>query len=355
MMLMKQATARSQPGRLVLAASVLLALLVAALWWRARDGAETSALPVTALDASTATPALGDPPRATAPMTVTRTAAAVAGTARAPRADWPASLRDSEPDGAVTLDANGRVIVSRELRRLFDYFLSALGERDVGAIRALLLAHVGALHGAATAAEVAALFDRYVDFQQALAAINPPPGEALRERLARVHDLRHRLLDAAMAEAFFGDEERYTEYTLDRRYLMADSTLDEHTRQQRLDELDTRLSPEQRSGMQEANTALLVDEQNRQFDALRLDPAQRQSEREALFGTEAAQRLAQSDAEQAAWEARVHAYVQARDALRADARRDIASRERAIAQLRAARFDAAEQRRIVSLEAIGQL
>ena len=135
MMLMKQATARSQPGRLVLAASVLLALLVAALWWRARDGAETSALPFTALDASTATPALGDPPRATAPMTVTRTAAAVAGTARAPRADWPASLRDSEPDGAVTLDANGRVIVSRELRRLFDYFLSALGERDVAAIR----------------------------------------------------------------------------------------------------------------------------------------------------------------------------------------------------------------------------
>lgn len=274
----------------------------------------------------------------------------------APRsATLPASLRDSAPDGAVTLDPNGRVRPDLELRRLFDYFLSALGERDVAAIRALLLDHVRALHGEAVAAEVAALFDRYVDYQQALAAMNAPPGESLRARLERVRDLRRRLLEPGMAEAFFGDEERYTAYTLDRRDAMADASLDAAERDARLRELESRLSPEQRASLREANVAVLVDEQNRQFDALRLDPAQRQAEREALFGAEAAARLALADAEIAAWDARVRAYVQARDAIRADGRLDAAARDRAIATLQARSFDAAELRRIASLEAIGQL
>ncbi|MBL0040449.1 MAG: hypothetical protein IPP28_05230 [Xanthomonadales bacterium] len=350
---MKHATARSRPGRLVVAVSALLLLAGAALWWQTRAAEERRPRAADTVDAPSGT--------SSDAIESTRVAAPAADTPSATdptvaaSLTWPASLRDSEPDGAVTLDASGRVVASLELRRLFDYFLSALGERDVAAIRALLLAHVRALHGDVVAADVAALFDRYVDYQQALASMNVPPGDDLRERLARVHELRQRLLDTAMAEAFFGDEERYTEYTLDRRDVMADDALDERARRQRLDELDARLSPEQRAGMQEANTALLVDEQNRQFDALRLDPAQRQSEREALFGAEAAQRLAQADAEQAAWDARVRAYVQARDALRADVRLDGAGRDRAITQLRERSFDAAEQRRVASLEAIGQL
>ena len=270
-------------------------------------------------------------------------------------ATWPASLRDSEPDGAVTLDAAGRVRASLELRRLFDYFLSAIGEIDLASIRALLLEHVRGLHGEGIAADVAALFDRYIAYQQSLAAMPAPAAESLRERLQRVHDLRRQLLDDATAEAFFGDEERYTAYTLERRDVLGDHALDEAARAQRLAELDAQLSPGQRAQMQEANTAVLVDEQNRQFDALRLDPAQRQAERAALFGTEAAQRLAAADAEQAAWDARVASYRQARDAIRADARFDGAQRERALANLRARSFDAAERRRIESLEAVRAL
>lgn len=325
--------------------------VVAVLWWTVAERAPAPAVPTPTVGARTAAGgadgAAAAPVRATdAPPRPPRAAAAAA---------LPDSLRDSDPDGAVTLDASGRVRPSLALRRLFDYFLSALGERDVAALRALLLDHVRALHGEAVAAEVAALFDRYVDYQQALAAMNAPPGESLRARLERVRELRRRLLDPGMADAFFGDEERYTEYTLDRREVLADAALDEATRDTRLRELESRLSPEQRASLREANVAVLVDEQNRQFDALRLDPAQRQAEREALFGADAAARLAQADAEIAAWDARVRAYVQARDALRADARLDAAARQRALADLQARSFDAAERRRVASLEAIGQL
>lgn len=345
-------TARQRPGRLVLAGSVLLAIGAFVAWRSSRETVATDAQTTTAAAADADGSDRTSAERAAAPSaSAARDATATATTA----ADWPASLRDSEPDGAVTLDAGGRVSPSLELRRLFDYFLSGLGERDVAGLRALLIDHVRALHGDAVAAEVAALFDRYVDCQQALAAMNAPPGESLRARLERVRELRRRLLDPAMAEAFFGEEERYTDYTLDHRAVMADTALDDATRAERLQELDARLSPEQRARRQETNVAVLVDEQNRQFDALRLDPAQRQAEREALFGPEAAARLAQADADIAAWEARVRAYVQARDAIRTDGRLDAGARERAVAALRAGSFDAAEQRRIGSLEAIGQL
>lgn len=344
--------ARQRPGRFILAAAMLIVLGGFIAWQRGRDAVGDVAPDGTAQAAAVA-------PSAAAPGTAERPVAAPVGATTVTRttnaADWPASLRDSEPDGAVTLDAAGRVRASQELRRLFDYFLSAIGEIDVAAIRVLLLDHVRALHGEAVAAEVGALFDRYVDYQQALAAMNAPIGESLRARLERVRDLRRRLLEPGMVEAFFGDEERYTEYTLDRRDVMSDRALDEHARDERLREIEARLSPEQRASQREANVAVLVEEQNRQFDALRLDPAQRQAEREALFGAEAAARLAAADAEVAAWDARVQAYVLARDAIRNDARLDAAARDRAIEALLRQSFDAAEQRRVGSLEAINRL
>jgi lipase chaperone LimK len=349
--------ARPRPGRGVFAAAALLAVLAVLLWWRSpANHHEAPAQAVAEPPAASASAASTQAQRTAtdAAIAAAPTAPGALDTAPAPP-NWPASLRDSAPDGEVTLDAAGRVRASLELRRLFDYFLSAIGELDVAAIRALLLAHVRGLHGEAVAAEVIALFDRYVDYQHALQALPTPIGESLRERLARVRELRRRVLDPAMADAFFADEERYTEYSLDRRDLVADRSLDAATRDARLAELDARLPPEQRARMQEANAAVLIDEQNRQFAALDLDPAQRQAEREALFGAEAAARLAAVDAEQAAWERRVAAYVQARDAIRADPALAPAARERAIAALRARSFDAAEQRRIGSLEAIGQL
>lgn len=330
---------------------MLLAIVGYIAWRPSRDTTMANA-PRTATTVPTAAKAHDD---ASAETAATPTSSATRAFTTTSATEWPASLRDSEPDGKVTLDTHGRVRPDLALRRLFDYFLSALGERDIAAIRTLLLEHVRALHGDAVGVEVAVLFDRYVDYQQAVSEMNAPPGDDLRTRLDRVRDLRRHLLDAAMAEAFFGEEERYTAYTLDRRDTMADASLDATARDTRLRELESRLSPEQRASLREANVAVLVDEQNRQFDALRLDPAQRQAEREALFGPEAAARLAQADADIAAWDARVRAYVQARDAIRADGRLDAAARDRAIATLQARSFDAAERRRIASLEAIRQL
>lgn len=348
-------TTRDSPGHSVwMAVALLAAAIVAGGVIAFRTWQQASIRPTTTRVAPTATS-----PRADAVAAARRTTAA----ARSPAApttassdplpEWPASLRDSAPDGAVTLDDQGQVQPSRELRRLFDYFLTALGEADLDAIRHWLIGYVERQHGSRIANDVAVQFDRYVRCEQALAQLGAASGESAQERLARVISTRRQWLDAASADAYYGDDERYAAYTLDRRDVLADTGIDAATRAARLRELDARLSPEQRRSMAEATTAQWVDEQNRQFDALHIDPAQRQAEREALFGRDAADRLAAVDAEIAAWDARVAAYVRARDALSRQPFASAAARAQAIDALRARHFDETEQRRVRSLEAIG--
>ncbi len=267
----------------------------------------------------------------------------------------PASLQGSKPDGEVTLDVSGRVMTTLGMRRLFDYFLSAIGELDVPAIRALLLTHVRELHGSAAAAEVAAIFDRYVDYQRALSEAESGLSTDLDQRLAFAKQLRRSFFDGAVAIAFFGEEEAYAEYTLARMRIGREPGIDQTARARQLRALENTLTPEQRASVQEANSAVLAEEQSRQFDAINLDPSTRHEERRAVFGDAAAIRLADLDRARAAWQQRIAVYLQARNAIRAQAAHSAAQRERLIRELRARSFDASEARRVASLESIGQL
>ena len=50
--------------------------------------------------------------------------------------ELPASLRGTEIDGALPVDARGALIVTPDVLDLFDYFLAASGEEPVAALRA---------------------------------------------------------------------------------------------------------------------------------------------------------------------------------------------------------------------------
>lgn len=267
----------------------------------------------------------------------------------------PASLQGTLPDGEVTLDANENVVATPGLRRLFDYFLSTIGELDVPAIRALLLAHVRGQHGELVAHQVGRIFDRYVDYQYALSAAEPGLGSDLDARLAFAKQLRRKFFDAASADAYFGEEEAYAAYTLERMRIARDTGLDEDARAARLQALEQTLSTEQRAGLQQTTTAVVAEEQSRQFEAIGANADARHAERSALFGAEAADRLATLDRERSAWDQRIVAYQQARNAIRSDNRYSAAQRDRLIDELRARSFDANEARRVGSLESIGRL
>lgn len=330
--------------RALVAAAALIALLLASVALRREASA-----PRVGDAASTAASPLSRP------MTATVTSEAAQ---RAPHTvPAPAredSLRGTAVDGVVRVDAQGRVVRDRDLRRVFDYFLTRLGERSPERIRADLIAWLQQQPqlDAAARAQALALFDRYVELQHAAAAL--PRSSDLRADLDRLHALRVRELGAELAQAWFGDDEAYAAHTLARIEAARDTSVDEATRQRRLAELDAQLDPAQRAGRDESTAFQQAVADSGHFDVEAVSAQRRADQRRQRWGEDAAVRLAELDQQEASWQLRLQAYTQAREHLFADRALVPAERERRLVRL-LDDFSEAERRRVLALAEEGLL
>jgi lipase chaperone LimK len=262
------------------------------------------------------------------------------------------SLRGAGVDGELTLSADGTLRLDAGLVRRFDHYLSLIGEFAIDDIRELLQADLQRDHPPPVAAAAFDAFERYLGLRAAIA------GAALSDDLpTRNEQLRalRRTWFGDDADAMFGTEEAHTAYTLARLALQRDPTLDGATRAARLAALDATRAWAERDAERDATSVLLVEEQSRQFDHAGTDAATRAAERTALWGEDAAQRLAQLDAQRAQWDRRIAAYLLARDRLHADPGLDAAARRQALVELMQRSFAPDERRRVESLESIGAL
>lgn len=330
----------------VLAAAALAAVLFASLALRhgevvrARDAAPVSSsapaqLPAKAVPERVPGTAAQRPPR----------------TAAVPRED---SLRGTAVDGAVRLDAQGRVVRDRDLRRVFDYFLVRLGERSPERIREDLAAWLQQQPhlDAAARAEMLALFDRYLELQRAAAAL--PRGGDLEDDLRRLHDLRVRELGAGLAHAWFGDDEAYAAHTLARLAAARDGSVDDETRERRLAAIEAQLDPVQRAQRDDSTVFQQAVAESDRFDTDATAAQRRAEQRRLRWGEDAAVRLAELDQQEAGWQLRLRAYAQAREQLFADRALAPAQLEQRLARL-LDDFSETERRRVLALAEEGLL
>lgn len=279
-----------------------------------------------------------------------REAAAVAPLAWPP----PQSLRDTEQDGALGVDADGHLLVNAELRRFFEYWAAASGEEPDGRLRARLTAAIHArLDGVAEAEALAMLerFDTYRERGRELAERGDAPAE-LAARAEAVRQLRREMFGERDAAALFGDDEALVAAVLAERRISADTSLSEQQRAEQLAAVDAGL-PESIRATRRATTEpqrLARDEA-----ALRMQggsPEAIQALRAERVGEQAAARLAALDAQRAAWQERLASYRAARAGIDADRALDESQRQTAIAALRAQHFSGPELLRVDALDAL---
>jgi lipase chaperone LimK len=333
-----------------LTAAVLLVSIGLGQWLRGDEGGtiQTASRPSVPVDAGAST---------TADSAITGASPPSVDRSDDPKAtvapSLPTSLQDTESDGGVSLDASGRLVPDLALRRLYDHFLSSIGERSIDQIRALLAARLDAITTPDGKRQALEVFERYLRYLRevdgAAARLSALP---LRERLATMSDLRRQHLGSEMASAFFNDEEAYQRYTLDSRELAADAALTPEERAARERDLAQALPDSVRLPLleQQRVTADLADAQA--IDTLATDADERHRLRSQRYGEDAAARMELLDRERAAWDARVSAYRAERARLQA---LDAAARQTALDAYLQGNFDEAEQRRIRSLEGIGEL
>lgn len=260
------------------------------------------------------------------------------------------SMAGTLPDGRLQA-AGDELRVDAELRHLFDYYLSALGEAELPAIRAGIEQELARRLKPAAAAQAQRLLGQYLAYKRALAeaegtqaapARSPSLAASARSRLLAMHTLRKRYFTPAESAALFGDTDARDQDAIARLEVTGDKALSPVQRQERLAEADSRLPPALR---EERDAPMRVLKLEEQVESARADGASEDDIfrlRASAIDPQAASRLAQLDQEQQQWLRRIADYR--------SASANLAGNPAAIQQLRDSLFTPGEQKRLGAYE-----
>ncbi|HYD93798.1 MAG TPA: lipase secretion chaperone [Noviherbaspirillum sp.] len=270
------------------------------------------------------------------------------------------SLQGTVPDGRIDSTLAAEQVASAELVRLFDYYLSAVGETPVDAIRAEIERELGQRLKPEAAAEARRLLARYIDYKRALVEVeksaqaNAQAGgsaQAVRARFAQMQEARRHHFSEREMQAMFADSDATDLDAIARLEVMQDADLTEEQKRERLAQLDAALPAPLREAREAPLRVVRLEEAAQKMRAQGASEDDIYRMRAAALSPEAAARMAQVDREEQEWAGRIAAYLAERKRLLAAAG-PLAAEERdgMLAQLRQARFSPEEQRRLPAYE-----
>lgn len=298
-------------------------------------------------------------------MTVPATAAPLAPVEATPAAAESAALSSLPPsfagtavDGQFRLDDAGNLLISMDIRRIFDYFLSAYGEERIQTSIARLQAYIRSQLDEPAESQALALLEQYLDYKRHLIQLEkdlPQMAslEAMRQREQAVQNLRASIFSPEAHQAFFAQEEAYNQFTLQRLAIRHDQSLNEQQKAEAMDRLRATL-PED---MQEMLVPQLQAELRQQTAALQAQgaaPEQIRQLRLQLVGAEATARLEALDQRRQQWQQRLDAYRQEKARIEANSGLSEEDRQAAIASLAEERFDERERLRLDAAEQLAK-
>lgn len=271
-----------------------------------------------------------------------------------PLKNLPASFGGTTVDGNFRLDADGNLLISEDIRRIFDYFLAAAGEEPLRTSVERLRAYIAAQLPANARGQALALLNRYLDYKRELVLLErdlPQSAnlEALRQREAAVQALRARIFDAQTQQAFFARETAYNQFTLQRLAILHNQQLNDAGKAAAVDQLRNSLAAE----MQDTVLPQLQNElrqQTAQLKAAGAKPEQIRQLRQQLVGAEATQRLEALDQQRKTWKKRIAQYRRDKATIENNTGLSDSDKRSAIAQLVIENFNEREQLRLEAAE-----
>jgi lipase chaperone LimK len=265
------------------------------------------------------------------------------------------SLVGTDVNGGIRVGRDGQIILHRDLRRLFDYYLSLLGRMDAQAIRALLEQNLNASESSAVTEQALAIYDKYlklIDAETKLAERWTERDLTTTATVARVVEERRHLrrehLGDELTEAFFEDQENYEAYQLERLKIGTNPNLTESEKAEALTAAENLLAPEQREIRKRTFAWLDIKKIARQpVESLDAEGAEAIAQR---FGENALKRLAAVEEERKTWEQKREAWLL--EKARLAARTDLSEAEKSASLLEFAKayLDAGELRRMQALD-----
>ena len=265
------------------------------------------------------------------------------------------SMEGTKPDGNLKVAANSGLVVDAELAHLFDYYLSALGEKSLAAIKVETERELDRKLSPQAAAEAKRLLGRYLDYKRDLVDVekNIKPGDSqaamIRARLQGLRQARAKYFNASESSGLFALSDARDADALARVEVSESTTLNAEQKKQKMAQLDAQLPAPLR---EEREAPLKVSKMEEEVAQLRAKGGTDQDVyqlRAKTFSPEAAARLAEVDREEAQWQARIAMYLAARKQVLQGGQPQ-AQQVAAITNLRQQYFSAEEQVRLPAYE-----
>ncbi|HET8707614.1 MAG TPA: lipase secretion chaperone, partial [Pseudomonadales bacterium] len=170
--------------------------------------------------------------------------------------------------------------------------------------------------------------------------------------LERKDTLKRAYLSSEAVDAFYGEEESYDRFWIEKVKIMQHPQLTEVEKAQKIAEIELLLPDTLRRAMEQSQLANKLQEQTQQLLDKGGSAAELQQLRESSVGVAAAERLSALDSQRAQWQARVDTWFKQKDEIMQN--RNLAETDKAqlLAELRGQYFNEAELRRVQALERI---
>jgi lipase chaperone LimK len=267
------------------------------------------------------------------------------------------SMQGTVPDGLPSTSPGDSLVVTADLRRMFDYYFAAQGEKTLPMIRAAIEAELDKTLKPKAAAAAKDLLARYLAYKRALvdveqnAQANANSGTGLHARYDAMQQVRARYFSQAENQALFGFEDSYDLDAIKRLEISQDTTLSAADKQAKLAALDQAMPAKLKEEKEAPYVVIRLEEKAATMRAAGASDDDVYRMRAADASPEAAARLAQVDREQAEWKSRIAAYLADRQSLlQAVQGTQGTDQQASLQQLRDHYFSPAEQRRLPAYE-----
>lgn len=281
----------------------------------------------------------------------------------APGVPFVRSMDGTVPDGSVRLLPSspgaqaGGALALGELKRMFDYYLSAVGEQTIAAITQKIHLELERTLPADQVPQAKRLLGLYIEFKTALIDLERKPAlngqgvQAIRNRMLAMQDLRARFFNAEETQAMFGFDDAYDMDAVARLEISQNPNLSAKQKQDQLAALDAAMPEDLRRERDAPRVILRVEEKVAEMRAKGATDDEIYRMRSKEFTPEAAARLADLDREEADWKRRIANYLGERSQLlKTLANAPESELQMALMRLQQSQFSEEERRRLPAYE-----
>ncbi len=280
------------------------------------------------------------------------------------------SLAGTAPDGLMALQAGAlnplpgqcreagcSSLAYGELKRLFDYYLSTVGEQTIPEITRQIQHVLAENLRPAQLPQAQRLLDRYIAFKAALLRLEkdyakkPEAERSLRARFLAMQSLRDNYFSAEETQAMFGLEDANDMDALARLEIANDATLSPSDKRSRLATLDQQMPRMLREDREAPRAVIRLEAQIAALRAQGAGDDEVFRARAKSLDSAAAGRLAELDQEERQWRQRIDSYLSDRArALQRLADAPDSEKQAALTDLQQARFSELERKRLAAYE-----